>query len=271
MMPPFFKADRRQLCQFSLKTLLLLCACCGMLLAWVNQRVAVCRDEQAAKLICDKAGAYVETRTAWPSWIGKLVGSGNWQDVIEVSFDPRVIDVLSGGNDEEGQIVWGPPRVNDETLRIIGVFSRLERLSLHDALTTDGSMKIIANSKSLRDLSVRRLNLRCPPITDRGVEELVGLGALESLDLTGAPITDRGLVAISRLRSLRKLRLHGADISDDGLRALGALHELRSLGVDETPVTEQGARRLALALPKCEIDILVVFPNGPLPLSRCDL
>jgi hypothetical protein len=262
---PFFNADRRRLRQFSLKTLLLLCACCGILLAWVNQRVAVCRDEQAAKLICEKAGAYVENRPAWPSWIGKLVGSGIWQDVIEVSFDPRVIDVLSGGNDEEGQIVWGPPRVNDETLRIIGVFSRLERLSLHDALITDDSMKIIANSKSLRELSVRILYLRCPPITDRGVEELVGLGALESLDLTGAPINDRALVAISHLRSLRNLRLLGTDISDDGLQSLAALRELRSLDVSDTRITEQGARRLALALPKCEIDILVVFPNGPRP------
>ncbi|MBZ3887113.1 F-box/LRR-repeat protein 13 [Sciurus carolinensis] len=95
---------------------------------------------------------------------------------------------------------------------------------------TDGSLKSLSPLKHLTVLnlancvSCRNLNYlslrNCEQLTDQGIEHIVNIFSLISLDLSGTVISNEGLIVLSRLKKLKELSLSECyRITDFGIQA----------------------------------------------------
>src|SRR5262249_37598978 len=73
----------------------------------------------------------------------------------------------------------------------------------------------------------RHLNLAGTAITDRGLELLDHLPALETINLSWTGITDAGARHLSACRGLRRVELGGARTGDGAIRAVAHMPRLR--------------------------------------------
>ncbi|MEM9800237.1 MAG: hypothetical protein AAGA20_07925 [Planctomycetota bacterium] len=87
--------------------------------------------------------------------------------------------------------------------------------------------------------SLISLSVADSDFNDDDAPHLIGLEALERLDLSGAKITDRALESIGRLPiGLRALDVSDTSITDEGLVWLAFLESLEALDVSGTSVTD---------------------------------
>jgi len=93
----------------------------------------------------------------------------------------------------------------------------------------------IGRSENGRVLSV---NLRYQQFSDRDMELLDGLPALEVLNLTFTQITDRGVAKIAGIRRLKALSLDQTRVTDKGFAALGDLPQMEVLNLNATELTD---------------------------------
>ena len=113
----------------------------------------------------------------------------------------------------------------DPTVSWRSVVERLTRLwCMYCRTTGDAATEHLAG---LRSLTTYYAGQTC--ITDRSLEVLGGIGALEELEFWRTPgITDRGLAHLAPLPRLRKVVLDGAvGITREGVKALPARVEVR--------------------------------------------
>ncbi len=118
-----------------------------------------------------------------------------------------------------------PMDVQDDAFRHVGRVERLTRLwCMYCRTTGDAATEHLAG---LRSLTTYYAGQTC--ITDRSLEVLGGIGALEELEFWRTPgITDRGLAHLAPLPRLRKVVLDGAvGITREGVKALPARVEVR--------------------------------------------
>ena len=79
-------------------------------------------------------------------------------------------------------------------------------------------------------------------VTDTGLENIKGLGELQTLNLWATKITDTGLENLKGLSQLRTLDLGETKITDAGLEHFKGLSQLQTLNLVGTNVTRYGAR-----------------------------
>jgi internalin A len=79
-------------------------------------------------------------------------------------------------------------------------------------------------------------------VTDTGLEELVGLPALQSLHLWGPNVTNRSMAILGKMPKLRELAMRGARITDAGLKEIAHLKDLEVLLIDDAPITDEGLK-----------------------------
>lgn len=145
--------------------------------------------------------------------------------------------------------------LGDAALVHVGKLANLTHLTFGDHQVTDAGLKHLVNLKKLI-----YLNLCFPDvkhggtISDRGVDEIVKLASLETLDLRATQITDAGVVQLQALSKLKELLLNGTAITDQGLAHLHAMKSLRLVSVFNCKnVTPKGIAELKKALPDCEV------------------
>ncbi len=130
--------------------------------------------------------------------------SRDWDEVLGVLAEKRLT-----GLHAEGQM----------TDAVLERLSRLDHITALDlngsrALTDDG-LRHLARLRGLR-----RLNLGGCGISDRGLEVVRRLPALEIIGLGWTPITDEGAAHLSACELLRQVDLGGTSSGDGAIRAL---------------------------------------------------
>ena len=93
-------------------------------------------------------------------------------------------------------------------------------------------MSVLACLPELRTLNVSQNG----GVTDKSVERLAGLPALENLNLSNTSVDPAAVPALQRLPSLTTLSLYSLGIPQSAVPQLRAsLPRLLSLGLDESP------------------------------------
>lgn len=117
---------------------------------------------------------------------------------------------------------------------------RLTDISLEDSQITDESLKLLAQSDTIRRIRAPRTNL-----SDRGVRYLADAPQLELLDLLQCSgISDASLSTIGNLPHMRNLRVSGSRITDGGLKHLAGLGNIAALGLQHTAISDAGVAHL---------------------------
>jgi len=93
--------------------------------------------------------------------------------------------------------------------------------------------------------NLRTLKLGHIPLTDQGLQNLMGLRKLEVLDIEETKVTDNGLTVLQELTELKVLDLQGLNIVGPGLKTLTRLKKLQSLDLQDTKIDNKGAQFLA--------------------------
>ncbi|MCC6978848.1 MAG: hypothetical protein IT343_11045 [Candidatus Melainabacteria bacterium] len=93
--------------------------------------------------------------------------------------------------------------------------------------------------------NLRILKLGHIPLTDQGMNHLMGLKKLEVLDLEETKISDQGLACLAELSELKVLDLQGIKAGGQGLKALARLKKLQSLDLQDTKVDDKAAQFLS--------------------------
>ena len=141
------------------------------------------------------------------------------------------------------------PTINEEVMKLVSQFKRLEKLRTIGVGLPDEGLKYLAELKSLRYLNANY------NATDAGLSHLSSLTNLEELTLTGSKVTDSGLSIIARMSNLKKLSLsHAKGVTDAGIQHLAGLTKLEELILAGTQVTDEGIKQLQQELPNLEIE-----------------
>jgi serine/threonine protein kinase len=188
--------------------------------------------------------------------------------------------------------------LSDEAMARVGALRDLQSLNIDGAtgVTSEGLAKLdlpylgglSARDTHITDAGVAQLvprlivldflSLALDPISDKAVDDLSSLKALNTLNLNRTRITDACLVKMVQFPRLSSLQLSFDDVSDDGVISLAAIKRMRILELQGTKVTdrsidgcflklpnlkrldirntaisEDGVKRLKQALPGCEI------------------
>ncbi len=180
-----------------------------------------------------------------PAWLRRLVGDEPFQEVASVTLA-------------------GP--VSAETMRVVGSFGGLHRLSITGGSTIEGGLAALGGS-----IRMKLVNIKSPSITDADLAILARQPDLDFLWLTGADITDAGLARLSGLRHLTifnlagcpkvtdrgvealtpvlpalvNLELVGTSVTDASMPAIGRLPVLTGLDLSRTRITDGGVAHLA--------------------------
>ena len=100
---------------------------------------------------------------------------------------------------------------------------------------------------------MNRLYLEANPVDDQGVEEIVKLRRLETLNLSHTAITNEADVTLADAPSLRHIDLSYTDITDQALETLSTCRRLESLNLKATQLSADKIDLLQEQLPHCEI------------------
>ena len=125
----------------------------------------------------------------------------------------------------------------------------VDRVILNGNLVNDDSIKGFGDYRHVKNISVTFFRSWCgtglPPtthlkcaLTDRAVERLVRLQALEELHLPQTEITDDGISQLAQLPNLRKLSVAGNDITATGFAPFPANCKLEELDISRTLVSD---------------------------------
>jgi hypothetical protein len=215
---------KRRWFQFSLRTLLLTVTACAIWVGWYANRVhrqkiavqavldlggTVFYDYQS---VDDRRGRFVydpKAEPAWPHWIVRAFGVDSVQNVVNVA-------IMNGrATDETLRLIGQVPSIKVITLKGGNVTNtgvaylcelpNLQALGLWQTHVGDGGLQCLAPHKHLKNLVLDETN-----VTDQDLVYLRDMTDMEEwLGLTDNPITDRGLenlVGMKKLRSLNLLR-----------------------------------------------------------------
>jgi hypothetical protein len=97
------------------------------------------------------------------------------------------------------------------------------------------------------------LQLPKAPVTNRGVASLKRLKELRGLSLLGTRVDDDGMQHLLELKNLHTLNLDGCAVTDRALAVLGQIPQLRGLSVIGTKVTPDGVNKLRKARPDLDL------------------
>jgi Leucine-rich repeat (LRR) protein len=204
---------RRKWLQISLRTFLLAIVALAIWLAWLTDRAR--RQER----LVNKVIAF---------------GGGDVLFTHEVGAD---------GKRTDANAVPSPPWLR----QLVGDHYFFTLHSVYSNGLDDDDLKELANFPSVELLQLGQRH------TDRGMQHIVGLKNLRTIDIESHGLTDESLTYFAQLPKLQTLAVTGARISDDGLMPLSAATNLKYLGLMDTCVTQAGVNRLKQSLPDLQI------------------
>ncbi len=205
---------------------------------------------------------------------------------------PRTLEVIQLGADvgdgglahiarfhDLMQLTISSDQITDAAFKHFAKMKNLNYLSIgprnsKSRLKISGSgLGLISDLKNLEDL-----DLLDSPIDDPGLANLSGLN-LKRLELRHPAISDRGIDAISKITGIESLVITDAAITDKAFAAIGTLTNLRVLSLIDCPnVTGKGIARLrgasslsCLCLQGCAVDDAGVSGITSLPLTALNL
>jgi Leucine-rich repeat (LRR) protein len=120
----------------------------------------------------------------------------------------------------------------------------LKRLNLSGTQISDAGLASLGKVASLESLIVQRTR-----ITGRGIEHLLKLRWLRSLDLTDSSVSDADLDRFSELR-VKSLMLSKTSVADASVEGLLKMPKLNRLEISGTRITDAGFARLEKARPR---------------------
>src|SRR6059058_4834815 len=179
--------------------------------------------------------------------VARAQGMASWQVLMDfvASLPPGQADIATKpvtlfAVDESGaKREIGHTRDWDEIIALLQA-RRLSGLDAHGAMT-DARLERIA-----RFDHVTHLNLEgSKGLTDAGLRALARLPRLRHLDLSGCQISDRGLEALRQVAALETIVLAWTPITDAGVAHLAACENLRVVDLSGTQ-TGDGAIRVLL-------------------------
>ena len=271
VMPDQPKPKRRWF-QYSLRTLLVLVAAIGVVLATVvipavRQRRAVERVRALDGWIGYDYRFHVDgTEDAdasppGPEWLRGLIGEDFFQTVVLVQFPGSwQLDHAKHVTDQELEALVDLPKLRSLTLSMTSVegaglkhlrrLTSLVELDLHDSPVDDAGL---ANVSELS--SIKSLNLGGTLITNDGLSYLRNLPHLVSLDLENTKVSSRGLENLGPLLArLQVLDIVHTQIGDDSLPTLKRMVGLRVLRVRLAQFSDSAYRDLRHSLTATEFD-----------------
>jgi hypothetical protein len=90
-------------------------------------------------------------------------------------------------------------------------------------------------------ISIPKINLDCPNITDKGLEHLASLCFLKSIIIYESKVTGRGLGGLAQIECLESISLSNVPLEDlsfsEGMRKFAGSH-LRGLGLSHCPISD---------------------------------
>ncbi len=141
-------------------------------------------------------------------------------------------------------------RLYDDSRAVLG---EEKHNQYHHTSITDEDLALLARLPHLRMLALRgmsicgtgfasfspdgpleKLSLGDSTVNDKGVEAIVQLESLISLDLKNTAVTDASIQHLCRLAKLQVLDLYGVDLRKEALSRLRELRYLRSLNLDRS-------------------------------------
>ena len=151
----------------------------------------------------------------------------------------------------------GMTAMGDNTLKRLGAFSKLNRLSISFCPVTGAGLDALvglpiewiqlnnttmteAGFKALARLpELKRLSLEGAKMEAAWLSYLKGLAKLDDLDLGRAACNDSAAKELAAISSLTNLKLYSTELGDAGFEAILKLPKLKSLDVDNTKVTKE--------------------------------
>jgi hypothetical protein len=196
--------------------------------------------------------SYNRTEPPIQRWLRHCLGDDFLYDVLSVNIynaDLTKTDLIPLTQLKAIETLFATQcKINDDSLKLLKDFPRLQMLYLPGTNATDAGLKHLAGLNKLQHLSLS--NTR---ITDAGLVHLAGMTQLIFLDVSNTSITDTGLKTLSRLPQLNYLDISGTKITDEGLKHLKKMPKLNKLRVWNTNVTDDGLKDLQKALPHLNI------------------
>jgi len=180
---------------------------------------------------------------------------------------------------------WAPP---DHVRPVMGNFTELRDLHIHDAMLSDDDLRgldrvvklqrafldcTLVGDETARRLAqcekLRSLNLSYTRLTDEGLRHLSSCRELEWLALDGCKITDAGAAYLAGMTRLEYLSLDGAKVTDAGVAYLPGLTRLKSLKLGRTSITDAGLSHLSglVRLESLDLDNTQVRGGGLIHLK----
>ncbi len=229
----------------------LLCSVLALILYGAVRVRAIMAEYNSARVLGTYQNVVMEfgEPTSWHR-VASLWAEGACRPVTSVEFTS-----LRAGN------------CTNATLRLLGNFASLERLSVLSPECDDSGVEWLAGLKNLTDLRIMRarrltdracrtigtltnlrtLDIAGAPVSDAGISYLDALSELTSFSAESPRITDRSAELLSRHRRLKELDLTGCAITDDGVAAIATIPGIEVLCLNGTRVTD-GCYQLLMKL-----------------------
>lgn len=165
--------------------------------------------------------------------------------------DVVLFNLFNSPSSHRGPPVPGINLVDNEVLKALTNFPRLQSLDLSESLVTDDGLVALQSWPHLRQITIRYGLMRrlqdeayrrspAPPaearlyqrISDAGIARIMAIPTLKALNLTGCSVSDQTLALIRQRPELEELVLQLETITDADLQHLAALTNLRTLELD---------------------------------------
>ncbi|HEX5102281.1 MAG TPA: hypothetical protein VFV87_00620 [Pirellulaceae bacterium] len=199
--------------RWTIRTLLLVVTLIALLLAWIGRTIRAVHHRQVLATALESDDG-IDTYLRWgsfrdsrlePNWLAIFCGDWSSVELTDVDIDYR-------------------QTASDDLLEQIGVFRKLEDVSISGQ-----------------------------QVTDRGLAPLGHMQELRSLTIEACDITDKTLEAIADLPNLQDVTLRGVAVTDQGLAHLWKLPNLTSLTLDFTLVTPKAVKAFQNGRPDCVV------------------
>ncbi|MDY3557770.1 TIGR02996 domain-containing protein [Gemmata sp. JC673] len=199
-----------------------------------------------------------------PVWLALFY---KWQRGFVAALDPCSRGVFNGENHLKDLAAF--PLAEELNLSFYvadAEFRHMPDLPNLRSLDIGGNARITADSvrRIGRWRTLRRLSLTGDTITDAALPHLAQLNGLEELDLSYTRITDEGLQHLAPLTALRALNLSRTALTARGLRTVAALPRLRKLILRDMPLGAAELNELTRMPALEELDLWDDFPNRQL-------
>lgn len=225
--------NRKRLLRISLRTLLVLVTCAGLVIAWAANHI---RTRKSALAAIRKAGGEIRINFHDPTQLEEWFGPDVCGDVMNIDMRKGSADndllLQIARISELRRLDLSDADIDDAGLRSISALP-LRELWLQSTKITDASAATISEFKSLDFLQLNATSL-----SDRFLEELKSLPELENLGLRGTGVTSAGMSFLSRHPKLKDVDLYHTEVDDSGVAQLVACQSLTEIGLSATKVTD---------------------------------